>query len=142
MEGEPVKKCLICQRVFPLSSFNKERKTRDGLARHCRECAAKRNREVRARHGPYYYKNSDRDYDFREYSREYTAKYPERKRAANKLNNERKRGRLLPASTHNCAECGARAQEYHHPDYSEPLEVVPLCRRCHRKWHYHNEALK
>ena len=29
-----------------------------------------------------------------------------------------------------CADCGVRASEYDHRDYSKPLEVAPVCRRC------------
>lgn len=29
-----------------------------------------------------------------------------------------------------CADCGGAAIEYDHRDYSEPLEVEPVCRRC------------
>jgi hypothetical protein len=30
-----------------------------------------------------------------------------------------------------CERCGASKSEKHHPDYTKPLEVVFLCRRCH-----------
>jgi hypothetical protein len=35
-----------------------------------------------------------------------------------------------------CERCGsANSLERHHPDYSEPLEVMTLCRSCHSKLH-------
>lgn len=34
-----------------------------------------------------------------------------------------------------CQKCGAQKSEKHHPDYSRPLEVEWLCRRCHRAAH-------
>ena len=43
---------------------------------------------------------------------------------------------LPPASTRQCAECGQKAQSYHHYLGYEPdhwLDVIPLCTRCHRK---------
>jgi post-segregation antitoxin (ccd killing protein) len=47
-------------------------------------------------------------------------------------------GDLIPAA--NCQKCGAapknRQLDGHHPDYSKPLEVVWLCRSCHKKEHY------
>lgn len=33
-----------------------------------------------------------------------------------------------------CMKCGLVAKhgiEWHHPDYSKPLEVIPLCKKCH-----------
>jgi uncharacterized Zn finger protein (UPF0148 family) len=34
-----------------------------------------------------------------------------------------------------CSQCGAAKAERHHHDYSKPLDVVFLCRRCHTIWH-------
>lgn len=34
-----------------------------------------------------------------------------------------------------CEICGAKATDRHHPDYSKPLEVLHLCRACHRTIH-------
>jgi len=34
-----------------------------------------------------------------------------------------------------CAHCGVPAEEYHHEDYSKPLDVIPLCKPCHIKHH-------
>jgi len=44
-------------------------------------------------------------------------------------------GRMAPARERRCKHCGAQAQEYHHSDYAKPLNVVPLCRACHRHLH-------
>jgi hypothetical protein len=36
----------------------------------------------------------------------------------------------------NCTDCGcSETLDAHHPDYSKPLEVVWLCRRCHKRRH-------
>lgn len=38
---------------------------------------------------------------------------------------------ILPfPSSLKCADCGVRASCYDHRDYSKPLEVVAVCRRC------------
>ena len=39
-----------------------------------------------------------------------------------------------------CAHCNAQAQEYHHEDYSKPLDVIPLCKPCHIKRHATQEV--
>lgn len=31
-----------------------------------------------------------------------------------------------------CVDCGAVATDYDHRDYSKPLDVAPVCRRCNR----------
>jgi len=35
-----------------------------------------------------------------------------------------------------CVVCRNPKSEAHHEDYSKPLDVIWLCRRCHRAWHY------
>jgi hypothetical protein len=37
-----------------------------------------------------------------------------------------------------CCECGQHRAQMHHEDYSRPLDVMWLCRRCHMKHHYPN----
>ena len=46
-----------------------------------------------------------------------------------------RRGDLPRVSTCDCVDCGIQAAEYHHEDYSKPLEVEPLCKLCHVKRH-------
>lgn len=44
-------------------------------------------------------------------------------------------GDLPLVSTCDCRDCGIQAAEYHHEDYSKPLDVEPLCISCHKKRH-------
>jgi len=39
-------------------------------------------------------------------------------------------GLLLPVTMHRCVDCNAPACDYDHRDYSKPLHVDPVCRRC------------
>lgn len=41
-------------------------------------------------------------------------------------------GALPRPSTMPCADCGGLASCYEHRDYTKPLEVVPICRRCNQ----------
>ena len=44
-------------------------------------------------------------------------------------------GRMIPLAS-NCQQCGSSTNlERHHPDYSKPLEITTLCKRCHREIH-------
>lgn len=45
---------------------------------------------------------------------------------------EVKAGRLAPAKTRACVDCGDVARHYDHRDYNKPLEVVPVCPRCNK----------
>jgi hypothetical protein len=50
--------------------------------------------------------------------------------AVRKIKAEIKAGRMPPAATHKCVDCGEPASMYDHRDYSKPLEVSPVCRSC------------
>lgn len=43
-----------------------------------------------------------------------------------------RRGKLIPQP---CKRCKAEKAEMHHPDYSQPLNVIWLCRPCHLYLH-------
>jgi ribosomal protein S27AE len=34
-----------------------------------------------------------------------------------------------------CSKCGEKIAEKHHHDYSKPLDVTWLCRKCHMQEH-------
>lgn len=42
-------------------------------------------------------------------------------------------GLLAHPSNFPCADCKGLAKEYDHRDYSKPLEVDPVCRRCNAR---------
>ena len=60
---------------------------------------------------------------------------PEKFAAHQAIKNAVRRGDLPRVSTCDCRDCGIQAADYHHEDYSKPLEVEPLCRLCHKKRH-------
>lgn len=54
------------------------------------------------------------------------------KRAINRVSYAVKTG-ALPSLRKNeiaCVDCGKRATDYDHRDYSKPLDVAPVCRKC------------
>lgn len=40
-------------------------------------------------------------------------------------------GSIPKASDVKCKRCGKQAYHYHHNDYTKPLDITPLCRKCH-----------
>lgn len=50
-----MKKCTLCQKLFPLSNFNKKNTSKDGLQNVCRPCNRERSRK-------YYKENKDKHY--------------------------------------------------------------------------------
>lgn len=44
----------------------------------------------------------------------------------------KRRGKLTQEP---CSECGSPDSQMHHHDYTKPLEVEWLCRKCHLKRH-------
>ena len=61
---------------------------------------------------------------------------PVRRRFANACVREAvTRGWLDSATKRECADCGLPAHEYHHEDYSRPMDVVALCKACHLARH-------
>lgn len=60
-------------------------------------------------------------------------RHREKIKARQLVHYHKKTGKITPAA---CEECGATEYiQAHHPDYLQPLNVVWLCRDCHRELH-------
>lgn len=139
-----MKRCTCCNMDKMPDEFGRNRSRRDGLQSHCKEC---RNREARIDRmlnpGT---SESKREYDRRYYRRNRERiirrrleRHYEDKRQAqahNRIQAAIASRQLQPPTECECAECGNPAQEYHHENYAQPLDVTPLCRGCHRRLHY------
>lgn len=66
------------------------------------------------------------------YKRLQEERYPERCAARRAVGNAIRKGQLVREP---CKYCGDLPTVGHHPDYSKPLDVVWLCRPCHRAEH-------
>jgi hypothetical protein len=79
-------------------------------------------RENHPNHYSGYTKNNPEK--FAVYSLEWRTENPQKKKAENK-------SRAIPLQKQ-CEQCASTKKlERHHPDYSKPLEVKTLCRKCH-----------
>jgi len=74
-----------------------------------------------------------RGYYWKEYGNTPEVKeWREKKRRANIIiGNMVARGKLISATHLACIGCGKMGAEYHHENYDKPLDVIPLCRKCH-----------
>lgn len=142
------KRCRVCNEVLPLDSFYDGGTTRDGKRSECKPCF---NRDIMERrkttHGHAVFIRAKRKYNARPESRQKHTEYMRNVRATGRwYQQENARKRLWDAvrrngfprpTEHKCADCGQPAQEYHHESYEREhwLDVVPLCRECHRSRH-------
>jgi len=120
-----LKKCGRCKIEKPLSEFHRHASMPDGRQGYCKKCNAEYMRE-------YWHTPAGWDSAHRVKSRPEQRKKQLVRMALNKAVGE---GLLPHISTQYCVDCGAPAQNYHHDDYSRPLDVVPLCRKCDYKRH-------
>jgi len=132
------KQCRICGEWRLLSHYYKDAKRRGGYYRDCKSCHRARVAKWRhnnvQRHRDNVRRWSREHRDIRnEYSEKYVANHPERKRAHRIVQQAVRSGKLHRGP---CAECGATSNIHgHHEDYSKPLGVIWLCRRCHLQRH-------
>jgi len=145
------KKCAKCGETKPLSEFYRNRLSKDGHLNHCKECQdklsfqwRKKNRKICCFYNKRWRENNpgylQPRYPMTEKTREsikkgqlkYRIKYPEKFKAYRELKNAIKEGRIKREP---CEICGNKLSEGHHFDYTKPLEVVWLCRKCHRGVH-------
>jgi hypothetical protein len=155
-----MKVCRECNQEKPISEFYKHAKMADGHLNKCIEC-------VKARVAKHREENLER---LREYDRERSLlpnRVDARKeyqktdggKAAKKramdvykkrnpliyasrviVSNAIRDGKLTPADE--CSVCHSTTSiEGHHDDYTKPLEVRWLCKKCHTHWHRHNKPI-
>ena len=71
----------------------------------------------------------------RKYGREYYKKNKNKAKVVRDINKTIRLGKLPKISQLECDKCDNQAQDYHHPDYTFSLYVIPLCRSCHSTLH-------
>jgi hypothetical protein len=129
-----MKICRTCAEEKPLSEFYKHSQMLDGRLNICRDCTCARVRQHRQLND--HVREFDRSRGIRKSNKavleRWTAKFPERKKAANAVSNALRDGRLRKMP---CLFCESEKVEGHHKDYSKPLDVIWLCPKCHRRLH-------
>lgn len=158
------KQCKRCGEVKGLDDYHRCNKVKDGRVSQCKVCmnarsnafwaspegkayraARKGSPQQKAAARRHYQKNRDKILAKNKTPEARAAAYVKLKkwRKANKIktiahNAVRYRvrvGDMAHPSTLSCSGCGVQASEYHHPDYAQPLAVVPMCKACHEQEH-------
>ena len=133
------KTCFKCGDLKLISDFYKHPRMKDGHLNKCKDCTradSSRNR----------WSNIDekREYDRSrgsrqgyEYCKAWRAKYPNKYKAEQALNNAIRDGKIDKPKQ--CEVCMTNNKVVaHHDDYSKPLSVRWLCQACHMQWHRDN----
>jgi hypothetical protein len=149
MQEETLKACTGCGETKPLSEYFRNKASKDGHFTKCKVCYRTKQKE---------YESTERGLSVRRAAtrkhnqkRKHTAKHkayerarqlrrraqePEKYAARTAVGNAVMLGNLPRVTQCQCDSCGRQAEEYHHHNgYSSEhaLDVVPLCRECHRK---------
>lgn len=156
--------CPGCETEKPVSEFNKNAQSPDGLHSNCKDCRSDTRklayqkekaetpqeelrakwREQRAKRAGAALESTKRSYHrnrdyYLEKSAEYREQNPKKRGAHDAVESAVKRGLLPQQGDNQCSnpDCLELASEYHHWSYDSEhwLSVIPLCTSCHRLIH-------
>lgn len=139
-----MKKCFKCGELKPLSEFYKHKATKDGYLNKCKECTKKDTHNNYIKNKDYYkdYEHSIQRINSRrrranKYLKKHRKNFPEKDKARRLLNQTIRNNKIIRPGK--CSKCNKICiPDAHHEDYSRPLDVVWLCRQCHRQLHNFN----
>jgi len=132
-----MKTCTNCNRTLDFANFWKSKLGKFGLSSQCRHCH-------KAKHAEWRKQNLEKRADYLKawrqanpehyikLIRQSESRHPVKLKARAQVKRAKKKGILIPSP---CEECGNTKVEAHHDDYSKPLEVRWLCKRCHGAIH-------
>ena len=137
-----MKTCFRCGVSKPLEDFYKHPMMADGHLGKCKECAKEDVRMHRILHPDIVRETDRRKYAKTERGQRAkrlkqlraTVDWRMRRKANTMVGNAVRDKKLFPKSA--CEKCGSTLHiEGHHEDYSKPLDVIWLCRKCHYARH-------
>lgn len=147
-----MKQCSKCKKTKDLNFFQKRSKSKDGLTAQCKECLREydkkreqtehrkewcRNREkkphIKEKRKIWRKTEKGRAYGLR-HLRSMRKRYPEKNLARRKIRDAIRNKTLIRPEK--CSICAVVCIPHgHHEDYSKPLDVVWVCRKCHNEIH-------
>ena len=130
------KACTRCKIEKDEAKFYRDRSKKGNLSSWCKSCIKKKQQTERgreaARKRTAKYGQTKRGKETQRKKDEKRKKaFPEKVKAYRAVKEALKIGRLFKKS----CPCGETKVEGHHEDYSKPLEVDWLCRKCHLELH-------
>jgi len=146
------KRCYKCKQVKPTSEFSKESSRKDGSQTACKRCKSMYHKEYRVTDkGKQKHREGSKKYQKTKKGKQTCNKAmkkwddlnPSKVKAKNAVNYAVQIGKIPHISTQIC-KCGNQANHWHHHKSYEPecrLDVVPVCRVCHRKIHSNNHCV-
>jgi len=150
-----LKRCSQCKQWKSLSEFSRNKKESDGLRYSCKQCDREYNNKKYAssethrttlievakvwrKNNKHKANQHQRKWLHSSKGRAFLDRNKQRLRAKKVVSDATRKGLLPKVSTIKCKKCSEYAQEYHHYNGYEPqhyLDVIPLCRKCHRIVH-------
>lgn len=149
------KRCIGCNHTKPLSEFFKNRSIKDGYSSYCKLCDKLAVRKYqKTKKGRATLREARKRYQQTKKGKAIKKRYQQSKKgkatkkrfyiqninrckATSAIQHAIKNGKLPQQNTLQCHYCPAQAKQYHHPSYAPKhyLNVIPICRKCHRKIH-------
>jgi len=151
------KRCSKCKQIKPVSEFNKNRSGKDGLHNQCKVCLLenikkyqktekgkatqqaaikryKQSKKGKARDKRYNQSEKGKAMH-REAAKRFFARNPNQMKAVKAVNEAIRIGKLPRPDTLLCHYGDHPAEQYHHWSYLPEhwLDVVPVCRKCHKR---------
>lgn len=152
-----MKRCSKCKQEKDYDGFYKDKRASDGYNGICKACRLEMDRNRRENDPVWALRRKMQNAKFHEENREKIAERKKRWLASDKgkeshiksvqiwkkANSNKvlayktveraiKNGALVPKDK--CEVCGSKHKiEAHHPDYRKPLQVIWLCKICHKK---------
>ncbi len=128
--SEPIitKTCSKCKESKALSEFQKNLARKDSKQDYCKICQNVVNKAYR--------QSLKGKKKINHLARLYRKHNPNRWKAMNAVNHAVRGGKLPPVKTLKCHLCFNLAEQYHHYLSYKPqhwLNILPVCKKCHRK---------
>ena len=171
MENKRTKRCKKCGELKEFLFFPKQTSKLDGIGSCCRKCSAiaqkswrEKNKESRKEKQKIYHLNNKEKRNLRKrklyklnhkpVKNKTNYKTSEKTRISIKRYQENNKEKLLSRQTMAnaiksgkikrcpCSFCGKENAEGHHEYYFKPLQIIWLCRLCHKKYHSGKIKLK
>ncbi|KKK96955.1 hypothetical protein LCGC14_2657580 [marine sediment metagenome] len=138
--GIKMKTCSKCKQIKAFSDFYKNISKSVGLQNYCKACQKAYQQSPKglkvSRRACYKYQRTKKGRQAHcKANKHFGVRNPSYIKANSAVKSAIRANRLPRPNTLNCRDCPAQANQYHHPDYSKPFEVVALCKNCHIKIH-------